>query len=356
MKYTGIYALFLVFIFCNYCEGQNKTDLPTGNAKSQTEGTTTLHGPGTSVRTIRQDRKGNIWLASNEGIIRYNGKSFTNITGKVSSDRFFSVLEDKKGNFWFGTYGSGIYYYDARLNEGTGQGKSLQNFTTRDGLINNGIFSIYEDKSGNIWFGANGGASRYDGKSFRNFMMSGDTVIEDSTGKGFQGFRSGSNGVNPIIEDKSGKIWFGTSGNTFIYDGRTFTVFRDNKGKGFNNVWSIIEDKKGNIWLGGNDGLWRYDGSTFTNFTRNAVRYVYEDKKGNIWTNGINDKGIFAFSRYDKKSLSSKNPTATEITQSLNLFGILEVNDGSIWFGAFDGVHRYDGKTITDFRSKEGQK
>ena len=47
MKYTGIYALFLVFIFCNYCEGQNKTDLPTGNAKSQTEGTTTLHGPGT---------------------------------------------------------------------------------------------------------------------------------------------------------------------------------------------------------------------------------------------------------------------------------------------------------------------
>ena len=61
-------------------------------------------------------------------------------------------------------------------------------------------------------------------------------------------------------------------------------------------------------------------------------------------------------SRYDEQSLSNKKPIVTEITQSLNLFGILEANDGSIWFGAFDGVHRYDGNTITDFKSAAGQK
>jgi hypothetical protein len=54
--------------------------------------------------------------------------------------------------------------------------------------------------------------------------------------------------------------------------------------------------------------------------------------------------------------LSDKKPSVTEITQSLNLFGILEVDDGSIWFGAFDGVYRYDGNTITDFKNKESQK
>ena len=37
------------------------------------------------------------------------------------------------------------------------------------------------------------------------------------------------------------------------------------------------------------------------------------------------------------------------------LFGILEANDGSIWFGAFDGVYRYNGNTITDFKDKESQ-
>jgi hypothetical protein len=36
--------------------------------------------------------------------------------------------------------------------------------------------------------------------------------------------------------------------------------------------------------------------------------------------------------------------------------GILEANDGSIWFGSGGWVHRYDGKTITDFKSKEGNK
>ena len=81
MKDGQIYALFLMFVFCTCCKGQNKTDLPTDNTKSETKDVITSYGPNTSVRTIMQDRKGNIWLASNEGIIRYDGKSFTNITG-----------------------------------------------------------------------------------------------------------------------------------------------------------------------------------------------------------------------------------------------------------------------------------
>jgi hypothetical protein len=44
--------------------------------------------------------------------------------------------------------------------------------------------------------------------------------------------------------------------------------------------------------------------------------------------------------------------TVIEITQSLNLFGILEANNGSIWFGSC-GVYRYDGKTIIGFKGKE---
>ena len=51
-------------------------------------------------------------------------------------------------------------------------------------------------------------------------------------------------------------------------------------------------------------------------------------------------------------------PTVTEIKAGgrMGFLGILEANDGSIWFGAFDGVHRYDGKTFTDFKSAAGQK
>jgi ligand-binding sensor domain-containing protein len=149
----------------------------------------------------------------------------------------------------------------------------------------------------------------------------------------------------PSPVDKTGRLWFGTRGNDCIYDGKTFTILTMN-GSTFSNAWCIIEDKKGNMWLAGAFGLWRYDGTTSTKFTENFVGYVYEDTKGNIWISSVNDNNSFALSRYDEKYFSDKKPTVTEKTQSANLFGMLEANDGNIWFGAFNGAYRYDGNTI----------
>lgn len=363
-KYTHIYTLFLMFVFCTPCQGQNKPEQPKDNIKPETKEVIISPGPQTITRNIIQDRKGNVWMASWKGIFKYDGKSFTNITSNVSSVRFFSVLEDRKGNLWFGTIGSGVFLYD---------GKSFENFTTKEGLLNNDVLSIYEDKKRNIWFGVYGGASRYDGKSFRNYIIDGNMMNEDQTGKTFPNRPPYE--VNSIVEDKTGKFWFATRGNTFVYDGKTFTVFA-HEGKPFTNVRSIIEDKKGNIWLGGKDGLWRYDGSTFTNFTQQFVGYIYEDKKSNIWTSSErnnsqarvlsmydgkpfseNDNSqAWTISRYDENSLSNKKLRVTVITNKPMTFGILEAFDGSIWFGALDGVHRYDGSTITDFKGKEVRK
>jgi ligand-binding sensor domain-containing protein len=326
MKYIHLYTLFLMLVFHTSC-GQNQTEVKKNIINLETKGVITSHGPGSLVRKIVQDRKGNIWMASWEGIIRYDGKSFTNITSKVSSARFFSVLEDRKGNFWFATVGSGVYYYD---------GKSLQHFTTREGLGSNEVLCIYEDKKGNVWF-ASGGLSCYDGKSFRNF----------TTKEGLS-----NNDVNSIIEDKTGKLWIGTRGDACRYDGKTFTTLTNKDGKAFYDVWSIIEDKKGNILFGDHDGLWRYDGSTFTKLSKRRCLSIIEDKKGNIWISG------FELLRYDGNSLSNKKPTETVMKsagQNNAFFGLLEAKDGSIWFGSGGGVHRYDGKTFTDFKSKEGQ-
>jgi streptogramin lyase len=363
-KRNVFYCLLIILAGLIYSPVQAQQKNAAQNAV-ETKDVTTSYGPNSIVRTIKQDKKGNIWLASWEGIFRYDGKSFTNITSKESSARFFSVLEDRKGNFWFASIGSGVYYYD---------GKSFQHFTTRDGLANDRVTNIYEDKTGNIWFGTEGGASLYDGKSFRNFKMKegsahtgADSIHVSFYEKPLPEDHWFHNDVNAIIEDKTGKLWFGTRGYVSVYDGKTFITITNKDGKPFANVRSIIKDKKGNIWLGGKDGLWRYDGSTFTNFTQRFVGYIYEDKKGNIWTSSESSNDIsrvfsgnsakpaaWVLSRYDEKSLSDKKPTVTEITNKGMIFGILEANDGSIWFGAFDGVHRYDGKTIRDFKSKEG--
>ncbi|HQX42429.1 MAG TPA: two-component regulator propeller domain-containing protein [Niabella sp.] len=343
--------LFGLLLFgCNQAdtssEGQKQISVPKDAIKSETKETVTSYGPNTMVRNVKQDRNGNILIASYKGVFRYDGKSFTNITSTISSPSFWDVLEDRKGNLWFATRDSGVYYYnDKSLPVGQA---GFQHFTTREGLASNTVFYIYEDRAGNIWFGTGGGLSRYDGKSFRNF----------TTKEGLS-----NNNLTTIMEDKTGKLWFGTRGEPCFYDGKTFTVFKNEDGKAFNNVWSIIEDKKGNIWLGDNDGLWRYDGSTTTKVTERGASFIIEDKKGNIWTTGsVNPPSgtVWALSRYDQKSLYNKKPIVTEIMSIKGpgmLCGILEANDGSIWFGALgpkSGVYRYDGKTITDFKSKEG--
>jgi len=330
-----------MFVSCNFSEGQNNTGLPKDNIKPEIEVSITPNVPTGTARIFEQDRNGNIWIAAFDGVFKYDGQSFTNIAGHLTSYRFFSVLEDRQGNLWFGSMGAGAYKYD---------GKSFQNFTSKEGLVNNEISCIYEDKAGNIWFGTNGGASCYDGKSFRNYMMRGDSMIEDRSGKFIPGFTRSPIEVNSIIEDKTGKLWFATRGNTFVYDGKTFSVFTDISKP--SNVRCIIEDTKGNIWLGGN-GLWRYDGRTSTNFSNNPVLYICEDKAGNIWTSS-QESGAWVLLRYDGKSLSNEKPTVTEMSSHPIIWSIFQANDGSIWYGAV-GVHRYDGNTITHFKSKEAK-
>lgn len=338
----GLFAGLLVFVFSTSCDPKNKTSLSTERHKSESKYFFTSDSPTGIVRNIEQDSNGRIWIASWEGVFLTDGSSFTNFTNQFSSARFFSVLEDSKGNMWFGSIGSGVFYYD---------GKRFKNFTTEDGLLHNDVVSIYEDKVGNIWLGVFGGASRYDGEFFQNFIINEDEMKEDLTGKTFT--ERPPYEVNSIIQDKSGKLWFATRGNTFVFDGENFTTV-SHFSKTFTNIRSIIQDRNGNIWLGGNDGLWRYDGINFTNITKDFIGYIYEDKDGNILTSSgsIGSEKNWKLSRYNVKSLTNKFTISPEILKSNEemIFGILEAKDGNIWFGTLEGVYRYDGKTINDFK------
>jgi ligand-binding sensor domain-containing protein len=340
--FVKLFALFSMAVFLSSCK-QKQTYAPPDIISSETKDSVSSYGPTRMVRNVKQARNGDILIASYTGVWRYDGKLFTNITSAISSPSFWDVLEDRKGNLWLGTRDSGVYRFN---------GKSFQHFTTRQGLASNQALHIYEDKVGNIWFATGGGASRYDGKSFRNFTTK-DGLL--------------NNDITTIMEDTTGKLWFGTRGEACVYDGKTFTVLKNKDGKAFNNVWSIIEDKKGSIWFGDVDGLWRYDSSTYTKVSQKVAYAIIEDKKGNIWTTGEvkpnkpNIGNDWVLSRYDAKSLYNKKPTVTEIKSKYEgnkgmLCGMLEANDGSIFYGSLFGVYRYDGKTIADFKSKEGQK
>ncbi|MEO8149631.1 MAG: two-component regulator propeller domain-containing protein [Bacteroidia bacterium] len=326
------------------------------------------YGPGGFVSNMLQDKAGNIWFGTWEGIFRYDGKFFTNFSevNGLSYDPVFSIAEDKNGNLWFGTWHHGVYRYDPSA-VATGS-KSFTNFTTNDGLSDNYVYSILEDKDGNIWFGTDGGLSRYNGKSFTNF----------TTKEGLS-----HNSVYTMLEDKNGKLWFGTEGGVCYYNENSFTNFTNKDNKPFTNVRSIVEDKAGNLWFGSQDGVCRYDPAgpsdsyrnrtgrkSFTNFTtkeglsHSFVWSVLEDKKGSIWLGVCDNDGTGGgLSRYNPAGSSDSYcnragaKSFTYITEKNGLinnrvFCMLEDKEGNIWFGTSTGVCHYDRKTFTDFTNK----
>jgi len=346
-KYYYLKLIFLLVVSITSCNRQKKTNSQENNTR-QTEqkipgydpyfvestAINSVYGPVNITRNIIQDSKGYVWLATWEGIIKYDGHSFTNFTNKDSLKRFrvFSALEDKAGNLWFGTVGAGLYLFD---------GKSFTNLTTNDGLVNNSIGCFYEDKAGRIWIGTQGGISVYQDKSFTNF-----TSNEGLT----------NNDVNSIIEDRNGRFWIGTRGQACFYEGGLFSHCLNNEGEAFTNVRSIIEDAKGNIWLGGNDGFWRYANGIFTNINKNFAGYIYEDKKGNIWTSSVapSNPEQWELIRYDEKYLNDEKLMATSILKKIDMFfGILEDKAGDIWLGTLNGVCHYDGSSFNYFKNSE---
>ena len=161
------------------------------------------------------------------------------------------IFEDRDANIWFGT-GKGVSRYD---------GKSMTNFTTKEGLVHNSVYTIAEDASGRIWFGTQGGVCSYDGKSFSN--------LADQVGRSFVNIRA-------MVVDRSGNLWFGGQEGAFRYDGKTVTTFTSKEGLLDDFVGSMIVDRAGNVWLGHpgkfpdgqGGGATRYDGKSFKQFTQ----------------------------------------------------------------------------------------
>ncbi|MFN0057253.1 MAG: two-component regulator propeller domain-containing protein [Planctomycetota bacterium] len=208
------------------------------------------------VWSMAVDASGVMWIGTIEGVCRFDGKTFSPFalpeaqpdpTRGVTSGKFVHCITvDRKGQVWFGTNG-GAYIYD---------GKTLRNMSERDGLPNNAVGSILEDKSGNIWFGTgHGGISRFDGRDFTNFTEQG--IVEGKE-------------IWCIHEDRSGNVWFaGKRSGTYRYDGNAFT--RLNEQDGITSLaFSILEDNSGRLWLGGVQGLFRHDGESFIRVTKDG--------------------------------------------------------------------------------------
>ena len=224
-------------------------------------------GPLASV-SVHADRKGNIWASLGRKVFRFSGTAFVEFklpidlakssTFAIAAGRASLSLEDSQGNLWFATDGFGAFKYD---------GKSFAQFTKRDGLCSNNVNRIVEDDDGNIWFACmqsyqpamtgDGGVCRYDGTTFTKFP---DV-------KGLS-----KNDIYTIYKTANGDIWIGATGvGAYRFDGTEFKLYSKTNRPHWTRhfgLQSMLEDRNGTLWFGFSGGLFRFDGRTFFNVTK----------------------------------------------------------------------------------------
>jgi len=287
------------------------------------------------VRALTQDKMGNLWLGTDDGLTRYDGKYFSHYTTAqgLNNNLILSVFQDKKENIWFGTFNGGVTRFDGRY---------LTNFTIAEGLPSNVVNCISEDSKGNIWLGTGVGVSKYDGKSFTNFSIKEGLCHND---------------VRSILEDNEGNIWIATNGaGISVFNGSSFSNYSEKEGLIQNFIGNLFKDSNGNIWLGSaSRGVARFDGEKFAVYSESeglggdAIRVINQDKDKNMWF-GTTENGLTKFDGKFFTYYGSNQGLSAEYMRCS-----LQDIKGNLWFGTRGaGLIRFDGNLFTHLTANEG--
>ena len=233
-----------------------------------------------NVESVCAGRDGSVWVGTDEaGLFRYAGEKITRYAEAdgLANQHVCAVLEDRRANLWVGTWG-GLF----RL-----QINRFQRILPPNGLPER-VLALYEDRAGSLWVGAYGGLARKQGENWTLFTTQEGLSHPD---------------VRVMAEDREGNLWVGTAGGGLdrFRDGR-FTHFGAAEGFPQKMVLALVSDRDDTLWIGTiTGGLARFKDGKFTAYTTrdgladNVIGGIIEDTLGNLWLSSQN--GILCVSK-----------------------------------------------------------
>ena len=228
--------------------------------------------PQNTVHAIVQTHDGYLWLATEGGLVRFDGLKFTVFdsqnTPTIRSSNVRALLEDREQRLWVGT-ADGITVL---------HGTAATVFTREQGLPSNSVWSISEDAEGRAMVVTAGGSVE-----FRN----GKFELKETK-------ETAENNSAVSLRDRHGAVWVANHGITRTFDGRTETL-SPNDPLTSDTILSMFEDREGDLWFGSeSNGVTVFRDPKITTYTTkdglvdDLTRCVYQDHQGTIWigTNG----------------------------------------------------------------------
>lgn len=340
------------------CNGQNKTTNLNSPEKVIALGET-VSKLNQKTLVIFQDSNKNIWFGGNDkGIYKYDGKSLVLYTDKdgLVTNNIWGIQEDRFGNIYFDT-AEGVSKFDGRK------------FTTLE-IIDSSVDNEWKLEPNDLWFRMgwnNSGPYRFDGKHLYHLKFPKNEMenefISANSNASYNPY-----GVYYIYKDSKENMWFGTSNlGIYQYDGNEIRwMFEKHltetpEGGSF-GIRSIIEDKDGYIWICNPKYKYRILPDSTNSNELKPINYKREfgieskeleslysmsmtlDNDGNLWMVTY-DNGVWRSNGTELIHYPIKDGETDVL-----LFSIYKDNQGVLWLGTHNaGVYKYNGKTFEKF-------
>lgn len=334
---------------------------------------TTENGlPQNVIRDMCQTPDGYLWLATLDGIVRFDGVRFVifnrSNTPGIGGNRFTSLYCTANGEFWAGTETNGVTRYS--------QGK-FTTYTARQGLPANEIPAVIGDGAGHIWALSRTSIVQWNKIGFELMEL----PAEESGCNYFPSGRSGfwcieGNRLHLFIrgqfyhyslprgwphlarvragQDLSGAIWLADGSGRFakLSDGRWSTTLRAHKEQAPSSNWadlaSTYRDSWGNRWeinIGSDSGAFLLQALSLPlrgQLQRIVFNSFFEDREGSIWLT-TDGQGLYRLRRQIITTLSTEDGLPDR-----NVYPIYQDREGIIWIGTWNGgLARFSGGKLT---------
>ncbi|MBN2875489.1 MAG: hybrid sensor histidine kinase/response regulator, partial [Spirochaetales bacterium] len=296
-----------------------------------------------SVSSMVQDAAGFVWIGTQGGLHRWDGRSFT----LYENEPFDSTtlphnliqtmyMDDDGFTIWIGTYG-GLTKFDTR----TGEFSSWRHDSNdRASLANDVVVAVARDGLGRLWVGTLSGLDRLteDGKGFIHYP-----VAPGQSGALAVGV------IRSLYRDTSGELWVGSSGGglyRYLPDTDSFKAYRanpdDTHALQSDYVFSIQEDERGDLWF----GQWFFGVSKLDRKTGLFVNYPLEDGRvyfvntkipGSVFA-GTWGGGLFELDRTTGETRRYRSNTDRQWSLPHDtIYSMLVDASGNAWIGTNGG-------------------